>query len=110
MIGRRTLLSLPLTLRANASQAAEPKSSGPANGTLLIVGGGANSAAVIEAAQRHAGGADARWVVIPTTQADRELANSKVPQFASKAALRSFTRATAPPRIATPSWLLCWAR
>lgn len=81
MIGRRALLALPIALLAGAGRAAAPKSSGPANGTLLIVGGGTNSLAVIEAAQRHSGGAEARWVVIPTAQSDRELANPKVPDF-----------------------------
>jgi len=83
MVGRRALLSMPLALWAEASIAAEPKSSGPANGTLLIVGGGSISSAVIAVAQRHAGGTSARWVVIPSAQSDRKLATSPVQQFIS---------------------------
>lgn len=78
---QRLLLCLPLALLARGVTAAEPKSSGPGRGTLLIVGGGNNSPAVIDAARRQAGGADARWVVIPSAQSDSELQNPKVPDF-----------------------------
>jgi cyanophycinase len=79
--GRRFLFLLPLLLVDRRIAAAGPRSSGPANGTLLIVGGGTNSAAVIEAAERHGGGRDARWVVIPSAQSDQELRSPKVPDF-----------------------------
>lgn len=79
---RRRLLGLLLALPfARPASAGEPRSSGPANGTLLIVGGGNNSPAVIAAARRHAGGNDARWVVIPSAQNDDELQSPKVPDF-----------------------------
>jgi cyanophycinase len=79
---RRFLLGLLLTLPfARPGSAGEPRSSGPAKGTLLIVGGGKNSPAVIATAQRHAGGADARWIVIPSAQSDNELQSPKVPDF-----------------------------
>jgi cyanophycinase len=47
----------------------------------LPIGGGTTSAAVIEAARRYAGQAQARWVVIPSAQTDRELEAPKVPSF-----------------------------
>lgn len=75
------LLALPL---ACPGAAAVPRSSGPAKGTLLIVGGGYNSPAVIAAARRHAGGAAARWIVIPSAQSDDELQSPKVPDFIRK--------------------------
>ncbi|MEK7996549.1 MAG: hypothetical protein AAB403_22335 [Planctomycetota bacterium] len=78
MIGRRALPSMPLALRFGDSFAVEPKPSGPANGTLLIVGGGATSPAVVAVEQRRVGGASARWVVIPSAQSDRKLATSTV--------------------------------
>jgi cyanophycinase len=81
MIGRRALLSMPLALWADTSVAAGPKSTGPANGTLLIVGGGTAAPAVVAAAQHHAGGASARWVVIPSAQSDRKLATSTAQPF-----------------------------
>lgn len=80
--GRRRLLGLLLALSlARPGAAGEPRSSGPAKGALLLVGGGNNSPAVISAARRHAGGADARWVVIPSAQSDNDLQNPKVPDF-----------------------------
>lgn len=79
---RRGLFGLLLALSFGRPGAAgEPRSSGPAKGVLLLVGGGNNSPAVICAARRHAGGADARWVVIPSAQSDNDLQNPKVPDF-----------------------------
>lgn len=83
MIGRRALFSMPLALWAGTSIAAEPKSTGPANGTLLIVGGGTTWPAVVAVAQCRAGGTSARWVVIPSAQSDRKLATSTVQKFIS---------------------------
>jgi cyanophycinase len=86
---RRTLLGGALALLSTSAQALAPRaalalaprSSGPNRGTLLPVGGGTNSTAVIEAAQRHAGGRESRWIVIPSAQTDRELDFPKVPDF-----------------------------
>jgi cyanophycinase len=78
---RRALLGGALALFSTPSQALSPKSSGPARGTLLPVGGGTTSAAVIDAAQRYAGGSEARWIVIPSAQTDRQLELPKVPDF-----------------------------
>lgn len=79
---RRRLFSLLLALSlARPGTAGQPRSSGPARGALLLVGGGNNSVAVISAARRYAGGADARWVVIPSAQNDNDLQNPKVPDF-----------------------------
>jgi len=80
-VKRRGLLGGTLALFATRSPAAAPRSSGPARGTVLPVGGGTTSAAVIEVAQRHAGDRDARWIVIPSAQSDRELEAPKVPDF-----------------------------
>lgn len=80
-LARRVFVSSPLFLLAGAGRTAEPKSSGPPNGTLLVVGGGNNSRAVIEAAQRWSGGEAARWVVIPSAQSDEQLEAPKVPDF-----------------------------
>jgi cyanophycinase len=68
---------------AGPGRAAEAKSSGPPAGTLLIVGGGTNSVAVIHAAQEYSGGATARWVVIPTAESDGDIAIPTVPRFIS---------------------------
>lgn len=91
-IGRRVFASLPFYLLAGplgSARAVEPRSSGPARGTLLIVGGGTNSLPVIQAAQRAAGGQGARWVVIPSAQTDRQLEDPKVPEFVRET--RNFT-------------------
>ena len=80
-VGRRFVACSPLLFLAGFARAAEPRSSGPPAGTLLIVGGGRNSAPVVEAAIRAAGGPGARWVVIPSAQADGQLGDPKVPDF-----------------------------
>lgn len=80
-IGRRVVACSPLLFLAGFARAAEPRSSGPPAGTLLIVGGGRISTPVIEAAIRAAGGPGARWVVIPSAQEDRQLSDPKVPDF-----------------------------
>jgi cyanophycinase len=43
-----------------------PRSAGPPNGTLLIIGGGSIGPEIGDAARRLSGGANARWVYIPT--------------------------------------------
>jgi cyanophycinase len=68
---------------------AEPvvASAGPSKGTLLIIGGGEQGAAIQEAAIRLGRGPDgapARWVVIPTALADEEAARMKPPDFTSR--------------------------
>jgi cyanophycinase len=80
-VGRRIVACSPLLFLAGLARAADPRSSGPPAGTLLIVGGGAISAPVIAAAVRAAGGPGARWVVIPSAQEDRQLRDTKVPEF-----------------------------
>lgn len=114
---RRAVLLSPLALVVAGTDAAEPRSSGPANGTLLIVGGGVNGPTVIEAARRHAGGSGAHWVVIPSAQADRELQAPKVPDFiraqgrftvlhARDRAVADSEPFVAPLRTATAVWLV----
>jgi cyanophycinase len=53
-----------------ASAQPAPKSSGPANGALLIVGGGSMGAESGEAGRRLSGGAAGHWVYIPTAADD----------------------------------------
>ncbi len=67
-IRRACVLLIALLLLAGTAQA-QPRSAGPASGSLLIVGGGVITAPLVEAAQRLAGGAQARWVVLPTAAA-----------------------------------------
>ena len=99
MIGRRALLSLPLVASVRTAIGAEPKSSGPPKGTLLAVGGGTISPAVVATARHHSGGATARWVVIPSAQGDSKLATSTAQQFIQAAGpysiLHTEDRATA---------------
>lgn len=81
-LDRRHFLGLAIALPfAAPSHASEPRSSGPSTGTLLVVGGGGNSPAVVSAAQRYSGGTGARWVVIPSAQSDDELQSPRVPDF-----------------------------
>jgi|FEC22Drversion2_1045045.scaffolds.fasta_scaffold00826_19 cyanophycinase len=80
-IGRRLVACSPLIFLIRLARTAEPRSSWPSAGTLLVVGGGRTSAPVIEAAIRTAGGPGARWVVIPSAQEDRQLSDPKVPDF-----------------------------
>jgi cyanophycinase len=116
MIGRRALLAIPLILSTRASIAIEPKSSGPAKGILLAVGGGAMSPAVVTTARHCSGGATARWVVIPSAQGDSKLATSTVQQFIHAAGPYSILHAedratadseafTAPLVAATAVWI-----
>ena len=60
-------------LALSSSVALAQKSSGPADGTLLAIGGGAPGAEIRETAARLAGGANARWVVIPTAAEDGDI-------------------------------------
>ena len=117
MIGRRSLFALPLIGWAGGGSAAEPKSSGSANGTLLIVGGGTPAPSVVVEARHHAGGARARWVVIPSALSDRKLATSSVQPFISEGGPYSVLHArdrsvadrssfTAPLADATAVWIM----
>jgi cyanophycinase len=51
-------------------QPTPPKSSGPAHGALLIIGGGMEGPEIGEAGRRLSGGAAGRWVYIPTAAED----------------------------------------
>lgn len=84
----RLLLSLLCALGLSA----EPPRVGPANGALLVVGGGALPPAIVNAFLELAGGKDAPFVVIPTagdadTYSDGWLGN----QFLAKAGARNVT-------------------
>jgi cyanophycinase len=65
---RHFLLAALLGLGAPCHALAQPspKSSGPPNGALLIIGGGSMGPEIGEAGRRLSGGANARWVYIPT--------------------------------------------
>jgi cyanophycinase len=81
-IGRRLVAGAPLFLLAGGlARAAEPRSSGPSAGTLLVVGGGFVSPPVAAAAFQAAGGPAARWVVIPSAQSESHPGFPKVPEF-----------------------------
>lgn len=83
---RRTVLGsgLALTLGVRLAEAQPaPRSWGPANGALLIVGGGVRGAEIQEAAIRLAQrtGAPGSWVFIPTAGDDEEVARAVPPDF-----------------------------
>jgi cyanophycinase len=74
-------------LRIAPSQAAA-RSSGPPNGALLVIGGGALVPDIREAALRLGsgdGGALGRWVYVPTAAADGELHRAAPPDFITRA-------------------------
>ncbi len=108
---------LAALLLGKAAADAQPRSAGPPNGALLLIGGGVNTPSIIQAAQRLAGGAHARWVVIPTAGSDSEIAAFKPPAFIRQSATsfvilhtRDRTKAdsedfVAPLRLATAVWL-----
>src|SRR5690242_2471770 len=60
-----------------------PRSSGPAMGTLLAIGGGPPTPDIYAAAARLAGGAGARWVVIPTAEVDSAIDRLRRHNFVS---------------------------
>lgn len=111
------LLAARLLLSSSAAVHAQSGSAGPTNGALLLVGGGVNTPSIVEAAQRLAGGAQARWVVIPTAGSDSEVAAYRPPAFILRSAvpptiLHTRNRTTAdsndfvtPLRSATAVWL-----
>jgi cyanophycinase len=63
-----------------AAAPALPRSSGPARGTLLIIGGGERGTEIEKAAVRL-GGKPSRWVYIPTAASDANVANAEPPAF-----------------------------
>jgi cyanophycinase len=65
---------------ARATAPARPRSSGPARGTLLIVGGGARGTE-IENTAVGLGGKPSRWVYIPTAASDANVAKAEPPAF-----------------------------
>jgi cyanophycinase len=75
---RRLLAAALLGLGAPRSAGSQgPKSSGPPNGALLIIGGGSMGPEIGEAGRRLSGGANARWIYIPT--AAENVANTTPP-------------------------------
>jgi cyanophycinase len=65
---------------AGAATPVPARSSGPAHGTLLIIGGGQRGKEIIDAAVRF-GGKPSRWVYIPTAGNDADVANAEPPAF-----------------------------
>jgi cyanophycinase len=63
-----------------AAAPALPRSSGPARGTLLIIGGGERGIEIVKAAIRL-GGQPPRWVYIPTAASDADVAKAEPPAF-----------------------------
>ena len=77
-----------------------PRTTGPAHGWLLMVGGGGMSPALEAEAARLAGGPRARWVVIPTAADDADIpdlrtANSVTPLHQRFVVLHTRDRAEA---------------
>ena len=72
------LLALIDARRARAT--APTRSSGPAHGTLLIIGGGERGIEIQKAAVRLAG-KTSRWIYIPTAGSDAEVAKAEPPAF-----------------------------
>ena len=70
LVGRLVTAAPLFLLAGGLARAAAPRSVGPPAGSLLIVGGGAISPPVVEAAYRLAGGPDAHWVVVPSAQSE----------------------------------------
>lgn len=62
-----------------------PKSVGPPRGSLLVMGGGDRGVEIQRAGWTLGGGANARWVYIPTGLADDALPHAKPPVFARRA-------------------------
>jgi cyanophycinase len=65
---------------ARAAAPALPRSSGPARGALLIIGGGERGTEIIDTAVRL-GGKPSRWVYIPTAASDADIAKAEPPAF-----------------------------
>lgn len=72
-----TILALVLALLPGTAPAADaPRSAGPPAGALIVIGGGTIGPTIRAAAAELDGGANARWVVIPTADTDRDLETS----------------------------------
>ena len=89
IISRRSVLSGSLALAGSyglrvAPSQATVSSSGPPNGSLLIVGGGygVDIQDALIRLSRGEGGVRTRWVYIPTAMTDEELRHDKPPGFA----------------------------
>jgi cyanophycinase len=79
------MLGLVALVDVRAARAATPpRSSGPARGTLLIIGGGKRGADIDGTAVTLAG-KPPRWVFIPTAGTDPHVAQLKPPDFMSRA-------------------------
>jgi len=90
---RRSILRIGLAVAAvgcggRQTLSAQPaaKSSGPPNGSLLIIGGGMRGPDIQEAAMSlgRGSGGPGRWVYIPTAAADNELARATPPAFIAR--------------------------
>lgn len=66
----RSLLFLLLSLLLSVPLSAQPLTSGPENGSLIIMGGAASDTVFMNHFARLAGGLDARVVVIPSASSD----------------------------------------
>ena len=77
------LLALVAVSTAGFAQTPQstPKSAGPPNGTLLIIGGGAPTRDIFAAAASAAGGSHANWVVIPTAAPDAAISHLRRSNF-----------------------------
>jgi cyanophycinase len=74
------LLAFVDTRLTRAATPAPPRSSGPARGTLLIIGGGERGTEIQKAAVKF-GGKPSRWVYIPTAASDADVAKAEPPAF-----------------------------
>ncbi len=69
-------------LGARAAGEPQPRCRGPANGALLLMGGGTIGRGAARAARAMAG-PEPRWVYIPTALRDEEIAGARPPAFAT---------------------------
>jgi cyanophycinase len=97
LIGRREFLreiaglgTSALARARGARPEALPRSTGPGRGALLIIGGGQRGQEIRDAALKLGGGADARWVYIPTAASDAEIPKETPPTFVGRSGA-SFT-------------------
>lgn len=81
---RHCFYLLSLVAASTAGFGQTPRSMGPPNGTLLIVGGGAPTHDIFAVAANAAGGAGARWVVIPTAAEDAEISKLQGNNFVAR--------------------------
>ena len=93
------LLQCSLTIKPLAKQ---PKTLGPANGSLVIVGGGGMPKVIFDRFFEAAGGRDAKIVVVPTagTDADYDESTSSVKMFKRAGATNVHLLHTHDPKVA----------